>query len=298
MEADSSYAWLWSGLISTGLFAAVWKAGHSFISPSLIPDHYRRFSEKDKLDWNSRYGSTLHALLIVMYAANVLFLTDAFEDSFMAKAMRGPIVLRVTNASQKALGISIGYFINDITIMTLNYPELGGWEMLLHHWAAFLSVAAAAISHQAHQYTLLLLFTELTTPFINARWVFDKLGWRNTQQYFVNGIALFVTWTLGREVLFLWFFTVLWQHRSEMALCNFPIRLLVLGVPPLLFALNTFWFTKICRGVFKLLRGQLKKDDDLGYRRPPTVPWALQSKGLPSDQIAFTELPRDRLHVS
>ncbi|KAK9834090.1 hypothetical protein WJX84_002135 [Apatococcus fuscideae] len=85
MEADSSYAWLWSGLISTGLFAAVWKAGHSFISPSLIPDHYRRFSEKDKLDWNSRYGSTLHALLIVMYAANVLFLTDAFEDSFMAK---------------------------------------------------------------------------------------------------------------------------------------------------------------------------------------------------------------------
>ncbi len=53
--------------------------------------------------------------------------------------------------------------------------QLGGWEMMLHHWAAFLSVIAAAISHQAHQYTLLLLFTELTTPFINARWVFDKL---------------------------------------------------------------------------------------------------------------------------
>lgn len=47
--------------------------------------------------------------------------------------------------------------------------------MMLHHWAAFLSVIAAAVSHQAHQYTLLLLFTELTTPFINARWIFDKL---------------------------------------------------------------------------------------------------------------------------
>ena len=27
--------------------------------------------------------------------------------------------------------------------------QLGGWEMMLHHWAAFLSVITAAISHQA-----------------------------------------------------------------------------------------------------------------------------------------------------
>ena len=87
-------------------------------------------------------------------------------------------------------------------------------------------------------------------------------GWRNSRAYFVNGIVLFISWTIGRELLFLWFFRLMWRHRSEMALCNFPIRILVLGVPPLLFALNTFWFSKICRGVFKLLNGQLKKVSD------------------------------------
>ncbi len=98
------------GLLSIALFSAVWKAGHTLISPCLIPNAYSRFSEKDKLDWNSRYvqhetedfitalqhalrrrgqlcryGSTFHAILVVIYAANVLFFTDAFQDTFMAK---------------------------------------------------------------------------------------------------------------------------------------------------------------------------------------------------------------------
>lgn len=52
---------------------------------------------------------------------------------------------------------------------------MGGPEMLIHHIAAFLSVALASITGQAHLYTLLLLSTELTTPFVNARWVFDQM---------------------------------------------------------------------------------------------------------------------------
>lgn len=47
--------------------------------------------------------------------------------------------------------------------------------MLTHHIAAFLSVALASFTGQAHLYTLLLLSTELTTPFVNARWYFDQL---------------------------------------------------------------------------------------------------------------------------
>ena len=52
---------------------------------------------------------------------------------------------------------------------------MGGPEMLIHHIAAFLSVALASATGQAHLYTLLLLSTELTTPFVNARWVFDHM---------------------------------------------------------------------------------------------------------------------------
>ena len=47
--------------------------------------------------------------------------------------------------------------------------------MLTHHIAAFLSVALASFTGQAHLYTLLLLSTELTTPFVNARWIYDQM---------------------------------------------------------------------------------------------------------------------------
>ena len=52
---------------------------------------------------------------------------------------------------------------------------MGGPEMLTHHIAAFLSVALASFTGQAHLYTLLLLSTELTTPFVNGRWFIDQM---------------------------------------------------------------------------------------------------------------------------
>lgn len=46
---------------------------------------------------------------------------------------------------------------------------------MVHHAVATLSLVGALASQQAHGYTLLLLATELTTPFINARWQLDAL---------------------------------------------------------------------------------------------------------------------------
>lgn len=47
--------------------------------------------------------------------------------------------------------------------------------MMMHHAVASVSLASALSSHQGHMYTLLLLATELTTPFINARWHLDAV---------------------------------------------------------------------------------------------------------------------------
>lgn len=53
--------------------------------------------------------------------------------------------------------------------------QMGGVEMLAHHVAAFVSVAATLFCGEAHMYTLALLATEWTTPFINFRWLLEKL---------------------------------------------------------------------------------------------------------------------------
>jgi hypothetical protein len=87
----------------------------------------------------------------------------------------------------------------------------------------------------------------------------DKLGMRFSGAYTVNGVCMTVTWFVGRIVLFLWFFMHMWNHRGQLSLLAPPALVLVLLVPPLLFALNVWWFTKILRGIAKLLGGTLSK---------------------------------------
>ena len=77
--------------------------------------------------------------------------------------------------------------------------------------------------------------------------------------YTANGVCLAVSWLLVRILLFLWFFVHAWHHRAETAELRGPAILLITIVPALLFGLNVFWFTKILRGVMKLLSGQLRQ---------------------------------------
>jgi hypothetical protein len=85
------------------------------------------------------------------------------------------------------------------------------------------------------------------------------LGMRFSGAYTANGVCMTVTWFVGRIVLFLWFFMHMWNHRGQLSLLAPPALVLVLLVPPLLFALNVWWFTKILRGIAKLLGGTLSK---------------------------------------
>lgn len=53
--------------------------------------------------------------------------------------------------------------------------QMGGLEMVAHHVAAFCSVLTTVVFHETHMYTLVLLATECTTPFINFRWLLEKM---------------------------------------------------------------------------------------------------------------------------
>lgn len=228
---------------------------------------YSSLSQKDKIDWDSRVSSTLHAVAISALAAYLILCKDVFSDNTsIPELWKDPPLKRHTQVSNAALGLSVGYFVLDIGLIVRHFPWMGGPEMLTHHIAAFLSVALASFTGQAHLYTLLLLSTELTTPFVNARWFYDQLGWRSAPIYKVNGVCLFVSWLFGRIVLFMWFFKHMWDHRAEIADLRTDVQILILTVPPLLFILNVFWFGKIVRGLYKLLRGRLAKHEDLSPR--------------------------------
>jgi hypothetical protein len=138
-----------------------------------------------------RLPSTLHAVAITAATAYLFFLSPVFSDDAGGATA---FVLRTSPLSDAALGFSLGYFATDLLLLLLYYPSFGGPEMAVHHVAALASVAAAAFQGQAHAYTLALLATECTTPFVNLRYLLDKGGWRQHPAYTFNGVALLVRW--------------------------------------------------------------------------------------------------------
>lgn len=221
------------------------------ISPKICTG-YSKLKPSDQRNWDSRLPSTVHAFAITLMTAYALGLTDVFDSDRLEK-VNGSIMRARSDVTEAALSMSFGYFAADIGVIISHFPSMGGWEMLSHHIAAIASLWVALGNQQGHLYTLTMLATEVTTPFINLRWTLDVLHRRQSTTYLVNGVALFFSWLVGRILLSLVVFWHLWQHRHEVALLTPAGAMLIVAVPPLLFALNTYWFAKICRGILKLL---------------------------------------------
>uniref|UniRef100_A0A2P2JZR3 TLC domain-containing protein n=1 Tax=Rhizophora mucronata TaxID=61149 RepID=A0A2P2JZR3_RHIMU len=81
------------------------------------------------------------------------------------------------------------------------FPELGGLEYVLHHCLSMYSILLSLISGQGQIYILMVLFTEITTPFVNLRWYLDSAGQKNSKLYICNGVMLFLVWLCGLTCL-------------------------------------------------------------------------------------------------
>ncbi|XP_012838053.1 PREDICTED: transmembrane protein 56 homolog B-like [Erythranthe guttata] len=112
----------------------------------------------------------------------------------------------------------------------------------------------ALLSGQAQFYILMVLFTEITTPFVNLRWRLDIAGMKNSRIYIYNGVALFFGWLVARIVLFMFFFYHMFIHFDQVKEI-FPLGFYsLISVPPVISVMNIFWFWKIARGMVKTLR--------------------------------------------
>jgi len=78
------------------------------------------------------------------------------------------------------------------------------------------AIGLALLSGKAHMYILMVLFTEVTTPFVNLRWYLDVSGQKNCNLYLYNGVALFVGWLVARIILFVYLFTHLYFRYDQV----------------------------------------------------------------------------------
>eukprot|EP00887_Chlorella_sp_A99_P006892 scaffold2.g6892.t1 len=202
----------------------------------------------------------MHALLISATAAYLCLFAPELADG-----PDQPYMLRTSRLSTAALGFSAGYFALDLYFVLRHFPLVGDWLIAVGCY-------------------------ECTTPFVNARWLLDRAGYREAGVYVANGMALLAAWVVGRLLLFLFYFSHVWDHRAEIALVSRTIAAFTWVMPALLFALNIFWFVKILRGAARM------REDKIGgpsMGRPAllTLAWCIAIAGASLSRA--WELQRD-----
>uniref|UniRef100_A0A0A0L1M1 TLC domain-containing protein n=1 Tax=Cucumis sativus TaxID=3659 RepID=A0A0A0L1M1_CUCSA len=189
---------------------------------------YSNLSRIQRVEWNNRAMSTVHAIFITAAALYMVFLSDLYSDQYF-----GPITFRNSTISTFGLGVSVGYFITDLVMILWFYPAIGGMEYVIHHLLSLLAVAYAMLTGEGQLYTYMVLISETTTPGINLRWYLDTAGMKKSKAYLINGIVIFFAWL------------VLQMHVFG--------QFLVFVVPSILWIMNLTWFSKIFRGLKKTL---------------------------------------------
>ncbi|XP_027342136.1 transmembrane protein 56-B-like [Abrus precatorius] len=209
---------------------------------------YSSFSKVQRIEWNNRAISTLHAIFITVMSLYFVFCSNLYSNQSTEY-----ITLESSPLSTFTLGISVGYFIADLGIILWFFPSLGGYEYVIHHLFSLVAVAYSMLSGEGQLYTFMVLISETTTPGINLRWYLDAAGMKRSKAYLINGVVIFIAWLVARILLFIYMFYHVYLHFDQVEQMHTVGQILVIVVPLVLSAMNLFWFAKIIKGLRKTL---------------------------------------------
>ncbi|KAF5728735.1 transmembrane protein 56-B-like isoform X1 [Tripterygium wilfordii] len=210
---------------------------------------YSSLTKIQRIEWNNRGTSTVHAIFITAMSLYFVFWSDLFSD----KQQSGLITFRSSPLSAFGLGVSVGYFFADLGMIFWLYPSLGGMEYVIHHSLSGISVAYSMFSGEGQLYTYMVLISEVTTPEINMRWYLDTAGMKRSNAYLINGVLIFFLWLIARILLFVYLFNHVYRHYDQVMQLHIMGYFLVFVVPTALAILNLMWFGKILKGLKKTL---------------------------------------------
>lgn len=248
-HATSSNQILWLLSVFGGILMCKFAYELTGVISPLIFKGFNNLDYAKKLEWKNRGFSTFHALFAAVGSIYFLVISNLFDE----KAQQVLLINRSSSSSDILLSMSIGYFLSDLAMIIWTYPTLGGVEYLLHHGLSMAAMGQALLSGQVQFYILIVLFTEITTPFVNLRWYLDVAGKKNSTIYVLNGVALFAGWLVARVILFVFFFYHLYLHLDQLKQVYRVGYYSVLTIPPALAIMNLIWFRKIAKGMIKTL---------------------------------------------
>ncbi|TVY62740.1 putative TLC domain-containing protein [Lachnellula suecica] len=153
------------------------------LSSWLLPQSYTKLSWESKLRWNMHCVSLVQSVSICVLALWVMYADQERKTMNLEERMWG-----YTGAAGMVQALATGYFLFDLSVM-IRYLEVFGVGMLTHASSCLLTYTLG-FRPVFNYYGCVFMLYELSTPFLNFHWFFDKLGMTGTKAQLYNGIAL------------------------------------------------------------------------------------------------------------
>ncbi|KAL4635928.1 transmembrane protein 56-B-like isoform X1 [Arapaima gigas] len=229
------------------------------VSPSVsscMTSGFMQLSCKQKIEWNSRTVSTLHALLVGHFCFYILFFDSAITED---PVWGNPTLVKIT------VSITAGYLISDLLLIIYYWTAIGDKFFIVHHVAVLYACYYVLSQGMLPYFANFRLLAEYSTPCVNQRWFFEVLGYpKSSKANITNGIMMAIVFFLVRvAVIPVYysrmysvcgseaFYRLSWGGRCAWILSSF-----------LLDIMNVMWMVKIVRGCRKvLLSGRQKKSE-------------------------------------
>ena len=221
---------------------------------------YSTLSDGEKDFWNTLPSSTIHALFVTLAGLIVVMFEQdgSIEDYLHLNSRLGFFIMQISN----------GYFIADAVVILMSTHLRKDRFMLLHHLSGLVSDSLCLV-YQGRWMILILLrsISEISTPFVNVRWILSKTNTPKSSLLFIfNGLAMTLSFLVSRIVMIPFFWYCLLRNlHAEMdpnisVVTPLYIKIWVVIAYVLLDLLNIFWASKMIKGFFKVIKGFQRRD--------------------------------------
>ncbi|KAI0140172.1 DUF887-domain-containing protein [Hypoxylon sp. NC0597] len=163
------------------------------LSSRLFPTQYSALSRSRKLNWDVHVVSLVQSTTINALALWVMFVDDERRNMDWQERIWG-----YTGGAAMIQALAAGYFLWDL-IMTASHINIFGLGMLAHAISALL-VYSFGFRPFVNYYSCNFILWELSSPFLNIHWFFDKLGMTGSRAQLYNGLMLIFTFFSCRLV--------------------------------------------------------------------------------------------------
>jgi len=163
------------------------------LSSVLLSKRYNNLSYESKLRWNMHCVSMVQSVGISGLALWTIFMDQERKNMNLEERIWG-----YTGAAGLVQALATGYFLLDLVVM-VRYLKVFGLGMLAHASSCLLTYTLG-FRPIVNYYGCVFVLYELSTPFLNIHWFFDKLGMTGTKAQLYNGVMLLVVFFSCRLV--------------------------------------------------------------------------------------------------